>query len=396
MRIRCAVFVACLLCAAGDAAGQAYAAFGAEPPPGVVRVMPDVRFAAVDTTVLAMDVYRPAKTTTPAPAIIFYALFEPQERRPRAENDWLKSWARMAAANGIVGIIPDLRKEPGTGNATGPARARGDDLERAIKHVIENAEQFGVDRERITLFAGSGAVAPALPAVQDPRQGAIKAAVMYYGGAGASVERFRLDLPLLYVRAGLDSPGMNAAIDRLAAAALAQNAPITVINHHTGYHGFEGRNNDDATMPIVLQTIEFVKRATAPSFQAAIRARQLDALAAGQISARNFKAAASTYAEIMKQRPNDASIRVSYASALLADQQYATACTELRQVKPPEYGALLPGTRACVLAGTPDAAIAFLQTMPKDWVRFAAPRLQADSVFAPLWERTDFRALFRQ
>jgi dienelactone hydrolase len=85
------------------------------------------------------------------------------------------------------------------------------------------------------------------------------------------VTTFPRDLPVLWVRAGLDSPRMNSAIDRLAALALSQNAPITVINHRTGHHAFEARDDDVATPQVIDQSLEFVKRATAPEYQAVIR-----------------------------------------------------------------------------------------------------------------------------
>ena len=93
---------------------------------------------------------------------------------------------------------------------------------------------------------------------------------MLYDGAG-SVETFRKDLPLLWVRAGLDSAQTNAEIARLASLALTQNAPITLINHPTGHHGFESRDADAATRLIIDQTLDFVIHATAPDVQRAIR-----------------------------------------------------------------------------------------------------------------------------
>jgi hypothetical protein len=58
---------------------------------------------------------------------------------------------------------------------------------------------------------------------------------------------------------------------------------------------------------------------------------------------------------------------------------------------------MVPGARACVLAGAADTAIAWLRSMPAEWVRSPyATGLTRDSVFAPLWARADFQALIRQ
>jgi dienelactone hydrolase len=241
-----------------------------EPAPEVSRVSKDVRFASVDSSNLLMDVYRPSSGTGPFPAVIFYSLYWPSEGpSARGSNDWYKSWARLAAANGIVAIVPDLRAEPGTGNADKPARAAGDDFPRLVHHLVDHASEYGLDADRIAVFAESGATWAALPAVEDPNQTDIKAAVMYYGGA--NIETFRRDLPLLWIRAGLDSARTNADIARVSALALAQNAPVTLVNHPTGHHGFEGRDDNAITRDVIEQTLAFIKRATMPLFQAEIR-----------------------------------------------------------------------------------------------------------------------------
>ena len=243
------------------------------PSQEAVRVTRGVAYAREGTSTLAMDVYRPAAASAPAPALILYALHWPEDndKPAREANDHVRRWAQIAAGHGIVAIIPDLRAMPGTGTAQAPARAREGDFERVVAYVTEHASEYGIDRERLAVFAASGNVSSALPAVQDARSSAIRAAVIFYGGAGAEVPTFRRDLPVLWVRAGLDSPRMNAAIDRLAALALSQNAPLTVINHRTGHHAFEARDDDVATRQIIDQSLEFVKRATTREYQSVIR-----------------------------------------------------------------------------------------------------------------------------
>jgi len=363
-----------------------------QPAAGTIRETKAIRFATADSFPLSFDLYRPARASRPLPALIFYSLFWPEENAPRRSNEWA-SWARVAAGNGIVAILPELRAEPGTGNATTPARARGDDFGRLLAYLREHAAHFNIDMERLAVYSASGAVASAFPAVEDPRQTAIKAAVMYYGSA--NVETFRQDLPVLYVRAGLDHPEMNAAIVELAARAASQNAPLTLLNHHTGHHGFESLDDDAATRQIIGETLDFVKRATEPSYQAAIRARHLDAVAAGYLSVGNFRQAALTFEELLRQRPDDGRARFPYAEALLADKQYSSACAQFSQMKG-NFAAIIPGTQSCVLAGAPDTAIALLQSMPKDWLASEyVSGLRTDAVFSPLWERADFTALFR-
>ena len=245
-----------------------------EPAADGWSVTKNVAFAPVDERSgganLQMDVYRPTQTGGALPAIIFYTMYWPADGpSPRSSSNWFTSWARLAAANGIVAILPDLRAEPGTGTAEQPTRALGDDFQRLVAHLTAHAGDYGLDAGRIGVFAESGSTWPALAAVEDPSQHDIKAAVMYYGSA--NIDTFRRDLPLLWIRAGLDSPKTNAGIARLFALALTQNAPVAVVNHPTGRHGFEGRDDDAVTRDVIDQTLAFFKRTTAADFQAAMK-----------------------------------------------------------------------------------------------------------------------------
>jgi dienelactone hydrolase len=243
------------------------------PPLDAVRVTKGVAYAKVDGVTLAMDVYRSKTASALSPALILYSMYWPEEndRPSRQSNDHAMRWARIAAAAGIVAIIPDLRAVPGTGNAQAPARAREGELDSLLVHLTTHARRYGIDGERIALFAASGAVASALPAIEDVRRSAIKAAVLYYGGAGAEVTTFRPNLPILYVRAGRDSPGMNSAIDRLTSLAVTQNAPLTLINYASGHHAFEAVDDNAMTRQTIRYTLDFVRTATAPELRASLR-----------------------------------------------------------------------------------------------------------------------------
>ena len=142
------------------------------------------------------------------------------------------------------------------------------------------------------------------------------------------------------------------------------------------------------------QTIAFVRRATAPAFQAALRRGLPEASAAGFVQRREFGRAAPIYAELVTWRPNDPRLRLSYGEALLGNGQFAEACGEFEKLKgkglgPRDLG--LPAARACMQKGDADAAISWLRTIPS---RFPPPDVQNEPVFASIREREDFRALF--
>src|SRR5204863_955088 len=116
----------------------------------------DVQYGALDTATLRMDVYRPAGTYAPAPALIFFN----QAVGPQRANDFYIGWARAAASKGLVAIVPDLHG----------GEQSAQDFQRLIAHLADHAGNYGIDREAIAVYAGSGNVFSAFPIVEDPKQ----------------------------------------------------------------------------------------------------------------------------------------------------------------------------------------------------------------------------------
>jgi hypothetical protein len=210
------------------------------------------------------------------------------------------------------------------------------------------------------------------------------------------VETFRLDLPVLYVRAGLDRPPLNEAITTIAARAVAQNAPLTLLNYAGGHHGFEALDDNDATRDVIDQTLEFVKQKTAPGYHAALRAALAEAAAAGYVQTGKTKEAADAYAAMVGKSPDNHSLRLAYGEALLRDKQYAAACAEFEKLRDKPLGPRdrgLPAAESCLLAGDPAKAVGWLGTIP---ARFLPASTADDPRFAALKERADFQALFKR
>jgi tetratricopeptide (TPR) repeat protein len=327
---------------------------------------------------LQMDVFRPAKADGLLPALIFFNIAS----GPQRSNLFYRSWAEIAASKNLVAILPDLRNE-----------SFEKDFDALITHLATSASALGIDRERIAVYAGSGNVSRALPLVQKPDQKLIKAAVMYYGSA--RVATFRHDLPTLIVRAGLDRPPVNRDLTALATLATNQNAPVTLLNYPGGHHAFEIVDDEDATREVIDRTLAFVMRTTEPAYQASLGRGAREANAAAQVMLGNFADAASTYADLVKAKPDDARLRLSYGEALLGAGRFAEACSELEQLKgkglgPRDLG--VPAARACMQKGDGDAAIAWLSSIPQ---RFLPQDLAKDPIFAPIQGRPEFKALFQ-
>ncbi len=354
------------------AAAQEMRVFYPAPPASAVEISKDRPYGD-----LQMDVYRPKTAKGPLPALIFFNTASGAQR----SNPFYKAWAEIAASRDLVAILPDLRGE-----------SFEKDFDALIAYLATDAASLGVDRERVALYAGSGNVSRALPIVQNPKQTVVKAAVMYYGSA--QVTEFRRDLPLLLVRAGLDRPPVNRSLTDLATLAVNQNAPVTLLNYAGGHHAFEIVDDEDLTRDVMDRTVDFVKQATAPAYQASLRRGLAESTAAAHVASGNFTEAVSSYAELVKARPDDARLRLSYGEALLGASQFAAACSELEKLKgkglgPRDLG--MPAARACMQKGDAEAAIAWLASIPP---RFR-PDVQKDPVFASIRERPDFKALFQ-
>jgi dienelactone hydrolase len=342
------------------------------PSPTSIDVTKDVAYGE-----LRLDLYRPSGGANALPALIFSNLGTGAQR----SNPFYKAWAEVAASHGLAAILPDLRP-----------KTYAQDMDAAIAHVLANGASLRIDRDRIAVYAGSGNVSRTLPYVQSPKQTAIKSAVMYYGAA--AVTEFRRDLPILFVRAGLDRPPVNRAMNDLVGLATSQNAPVSLLNYSSGHHAFEIVDDADETRDAIDRTIDFVKRTTAPGYHASLKRGLAEATAAAHVSTGSFKEAAAAYGEMVKTRPDDHRLRLSYGEALLGDKQFAAACAELEKLKgkglgPRDLG--VPAARACMQKGDPDLAIAWLQSIPD---RFRPRELQKDPIFAPIQERPDFKALF--
>jgi dienelactone hydrolase len=370
------MITAALVLIAAPARAQSRPPAFPEPAPGI-RVSNDLVYASSGETTLRMDVYRP-RSGDAAPAFVFFIRAMGPERHQAVYD----AWARAAASHGIAAVLPDLR----TGHEV-------EDFDALLAHLDNHARALGLDANRIAVFAASGNVASAFPAFEDPKRTNIKAAVIYYGTG--DVPEFRRDLPVLYVRAGLDRPSVNQAIVTLASRAVLANAPLTLVNHETGHHGFELVDSDAATTDTIERTLDFVTRATSPSYQAALHASMTEASAAAAVLAGRFGDAVTAYRALVAAHPDEERMRLSLGEALLGDRQFAAACAELGKLKGANLGARdlgIAAAESCALAGDADAAVAWIASIPP---QFRPPDLANDPAFASLRGRADFQALFR-
>jgi acetyl esterase/lipase len=238
-----------------------------------VQVTKNVIYKEASGEKLVADIYYPPalKPGERIPAVVFvtgYAnrVFPIQLKEWRIYTDWV----RLAAASGFAGVLY---------NTTAPAS----DILDLLSYLRQNAASLKIDESRFALWACSANVLTALTVLAGERKEFIKGAVLYYGLTLTPDQKFRdtvialnkkvnfsmagidaiknwhPDLPYFIVRAGKDMTEFNQALDHFVAAALANNAPLTLVNYATGRHGFDMYDDNGQSREIIRATMEFLK-----------------------------------------------------------------------------------------------------------------------------------------
>ena len=235
-----------------------------------------VEFAQTASGPLTLDVYAPALRSTPValPAIVLVAGYSDVGYEGfmgcRFKDMAMSTtWARLVASFGMIAVT--------YGNER-PA----EDLQALLRYVREHAAELGIDAERLALWGLSGNGPLALATLASAPPGSFKCGVFscaYLADLdGAThvadaqklwrfvypgdfrVESLPADLPVLIARAGQEQdPGLNVALDRLVAAMLAANRPVTCVNFAAAPHGFELFHDTLETREVMRQMFRFAR-----------------------------------------------------------------------------------------------------------------------------------------
>ena len=203
---------------------------------------------------LRLDVYRPrAAGARRLPAVLVGGPW------PRAGKDSGQKvgWAQAIAASGLAAVAFDTRSDNYLETPYAPAR----DVLAALTYVRRNAARLGIDGSRLCTLGFSIGTAPwhLWAAMAGPAPG-IRSNVVFYGPLDLHDLEFEVDAkaaddlsavtylrrdggriaPMLVAKAGLEgNPGINESIDRVSAEARRVGAPVEVVTHERGGHGFD-------------------------------------------------------------------------------------------------------------------------------------------------------------
>lgn len=235
-----------------------------------VVVHSNLEYTRADDPLVRMDVYVPAdlKSDERRPLVILVHGGVPASL-PVKDTGAYRSWGRLIAAHGMVAVTFTHRlRWP-----LSQVQEAASDVRAAIDFARANASKFNAQPERMCIAAYSAGGPLLTVALQDERryvrcQLAIYTLVDASGFAIADEAKFALATyldkpsfpPLFVARAGRDAiPTLNERLDAFVARAIAANAPITVVNHPAGEHGFDVANDDERSREIIRAALEFLK-----------------------------------------------------------------------------------------------------------------------------------------
>jgi acetyl esterase/lipase len=248
-------------------------------PPSGARIERDLVYRSDGDRVLRLDVYRPSSRDDPSPVVFLVNGDAPDEVIANAK-EWgvFRSYGEHLAARAIVGVPFNHRSS----NRMEPTEVAAD-VSAAIAFVRDRAGELGVDARRggIWVFSAGGpfGLAPFL----QRRPDWVRCAAGFYTVwdlgplresrptmSDESIRRWScltaLDLeildfpPLLLARAGRDDPLLLEGTDRFVNRARQRGVDLTVLDHPTGQHGFDTRDDDERSREIIELTLDFFVR----------------------------------------------------------------------------------------------------------------------------------------
>jgi acetyl esterase/lipase len=240
--------------------------------PGMDRVVvhSNLLYTQVDDPLVRMDVYVPpdlqAEERRPIVMLVHGGV---PTSLPVKDMGAYRSWGRLLAAQGMVAVTFTHRLRWPFSQLQESAA----DVRAAIDFARANASKFNANPDRMCIAAYSAGGPLLTVALQDEGryvrcQLGIYPLVDAQGYGIPDEAKFALKTyvdkpsfpPLFLARAGRDAiPTLNARLDAFIGSAIAANAPVTIVNHPNGEHGFDVANDDQRSREIIRAAVEFMK-----------------------------------------------------------------------------------------------------------------------------------------
>ncbi len=263
---------------------------------------------------LAVDIYSPPdlKEGEKRPAVVFInAVGDRGENKVKSWGIY-QSWPRLVAAHGMIGVSMD---------------ADSTRIQESLRGVFEflttKGGQYGVDGTRLALYAASANVRGTHQYLTGEHAAkGIRAVALYYGGVPA--ERVRADLPVLFIVAQGDAPGMGAALGTLWQRVVEAKAPWSLLFASNLPHAFDAFSDNDDARRIIQQSLAFWKSYLEPVPQPSWQPSPARAVVAA-LYANEPQRAVEVLGNWLKENPNDAMAHIQYGRLLVQLRRFDEA-----------------------------------------------------------------------
>jgi tetratricopeptide (TPR) repeat protein len=217
------------------------------PATKTVRVTPEVTYLKDERSDLKIDIYSPpeAKAGERRPAVIFLNAIG--DRPGDKVKNWeiYKTWPRLMAAHGMVGISMDA-----------DSTRIQDSLKGLFDFMARDGAKHGIDADRLGVYAASANVTQSsIYLMSEGASKGIKAAALYYGSIPEGA--LRKDLPVLFILAEGDMGGFGDQSIPLWQRVTQARAPWTLVFGSRMPHAFDAFEDNDESRRHVQQTIAF-------------------------------------------------------------------------------------------------------------------------------------------
>ncbi|MFF4243216.1 alpha/beta hydrolase [Streptomyces sp. NPDC001822] len=250
----------------GAAAGEGHRLTPANASGGPAHLRPfllDVPAAPVER-VAHVDLHLPS-APGPRPAVLFvHGGPVPAAVRP-TPREWpgMTGYARYAAAQGVVGVTVDHRLH----DVADYGRASADVA--AAVDLVRSDPRVDADRIALWFFSGSGLMSTGWLAAPPAwlrclaANYPVMAPLPGWGGVGSGLYPAEAvahagDLPVVLVRAGLESRGIAATVEEFLDSAERHGANVEVVDVPEGHHSFEAVDPTDASREAVHRAMRAV------------------------------------------------------------------------------------------------------------------------------------------
>lgn len=244
------------------------------------KVTKNLVYRTLEERDLLLDVYYPTdiRDGELRPAVIFVHGLGPAELVKQIKDcGQYVSWGQAIAASGLIAITFNHRSP----DEHTSLKDVGTDVDELVAYVRQQALELQIEKERLAIWAGSAGVPLGVRSALYHTPSFIKCLVAYYGpldleplkapwhltedevrefSALTYLEETASKLaPMLITKAGLDSPNLNATIDRFITEASAKNVTLDFMTHPGGQHAFDIRDDVARSREIIQRTLEFLK-----------------------------------------------------------------------------------------------------------------------------------------